>query len=195
MVFPKDSPQLAKVFWVQAATGLSICHALEQLGLRPTLKWPNDVLLTGKKVAGILGESQTGVQGLVIIMGLGINIENDIREIIAEFPTLEDKITSVAIEVAKRVGAQAEHIDSISILNNLVNYLDNYWSSDFDINIIRTEWLQYSNLIGKEIKYTDSQGQKFQAKVQEISEYGSLLVIDEKGISKELTVSDIELGS
>jgi BirA family biotin operon repressor/biotin-[acetyl-CoA-carboxylase] ligase len=56
--------------------GLSVCSALEDLyGLQPQIKWPNDVLLDGKKVCGVLAEAQwSGNQEAALILGIGINV-------------------------------------------------------------------------------------------------------------------------
>ena len=66
---------------------VALCQALEsQLGLEPQIKWPNDVLVHGRKVAGVLAEALTGpesggepdqrVSGYVIV-GCGINVNLD----------------------------------------------------------------------------------------------------------------------
>jgi BirA family biotin operon repressor/biotin-[acetyl-CoA-carboxylase] ligase len=56
--------------WLSLAAGLAVCEALEELELRPAIKWPNDVLLDGGKVCGILIET-VGEQAVV---GIGINV-------------------------------------------------------------------------------------------------------------------------
>ncbi|MBA3816342.1 MAG: biotin--[acetyl-CoA-carboxylase] ligase [Parachlamydiaceae bacterium] len=53
---------------------LSAAHMLEELGLHPTLKWPNDVLLSGKKIAGILAETTSLSDQLCFILGIGLNV-------------------------------------------------------------------------------------------------------------------------
>lgn len=54
---------------------LSITDALQGLGLDPRIKWPNDVLLNGKKVAGILIENiWTGAEVDSLVVGMGINV-------------------------------------------------------------------------------------------------------------------------
>jgi BirA family biotin operon repressor/biotin-[acetyl-CoA-carboxylase] ligase len=56
--------------------GLAVCSTLEALyGLQPQIKWPNDVLLDGKKVCGVLAEAQwSGNQAAALILGIGINV-------------------------------------------------------------------------------------------------------------------------
>lgn len=55
---------------------LAVCEALEHLyNLKPRIKWPNDVLLSGKKVCGILAESHwQGDRLLGVVIGIGINL-------------------------------------------------------------------------------------------------------------------------
>lgn len=52
------------------AAGVATCRALEELAVPAAVKWPNDVLLDGRKVAGILAESAQGV----VILGVGVNV-------------------------------------------------------------------------------------------------------------------------
>jgi len=57
--------------------GLALCQALEGLTppeAQPELKWPNDVLIQGKKVSGILGEMSRDDAGPSLVLGLGVNV-------------------------------------------------------------------------------------------------------------------------
>ena len=59
---------------VTIATGLAVAEAIEQaVGLRAELKWPNDVLLEGAKVAGVLVESRQIDRGAGLVIGVGLN--------------------------------------------------------------------------------------------------------------------------
>jgi BirA family biotin operon repressor/biotin-[acetyl-CoA-carboxylase] ligase len=53
---------------------LSTAYSLEALGFQPLLKWPNDILLSGKKVGGILCETTAGENGRWVISGIGLNV-------------------------------------------------------------------------------------------------------------------------
>jgi len=80
------------------AAGLALAQALERLGVAAELKWPNDVLLGGRKLAGILGERRGaapgGGTGEAAVIGLGANVAE--RE--ADFPPgLRARATSLAI--------------------------------------------------------------------------------------------------
>lgn len=60
--------------WVPLITGLCVVSALESLGVEATLKWPNDVLVEGKKIAGILIERVQGPHGPLAVIGIGLNV-------------------------------------------------------------------------------------------------------------------------
>ena len=72
------------------ATGVAVAEVLEEeLGLRGqvSLKWPNDVLLGGKKVCGILLEASAGVEGLLwAVAGIGINVNGEPGRMLASLP-------------------------------------------------------------------------------------------------------------
>lgn len=69
----------------------------EKLGLRPAVKWPNDVLINGRKVSGIL--IQTRENGQVAVVGIGINVHSD-RD------SLPPGATSIAAELGTRVNQE-----------------------------------------------------------------------------------------
>lgn len=68
---PKNSPLLPHVGQV---LGLSCATMLEHQGFFPEIKWPNDILLEGKKVAGILAEAATLDRSIGIVVGIGVNV-------------------------------------------------------------------------------------------------------------------------
>jgi len=53
---------------------VALAEALEALGLQPRIKWPNDVLLDGRKTAGILAEAFQVEDGRAIVVGCGLNV-------------------------------------------------------------------------------------------------------------------------
>ncbi len=78
-------------------TASSVASAIEDsTGLMPNLKWPNDVLVRGKKVCGILAESEFRAQTLsFLVVGVGLNV----NQIAGDFPQeLRQRATSLRIE-------------------------------------------------------------------------------------------------
>lgn len=80
---------------------VALCKVLESYGLKPEIKWPNDVLISGKKIAGILSEtvmSGNVLKGIVVGIGVNLNSNND------DISSIPDKIaTSLNLEIGKNV--------------------------------------------------------------------------------------------
>lgn len=79
---------------VPLAAGLAVARAADAFGVRATLKWPNDVLLDGRKLAGVLCELRRGAITGVLVVGTGVNVRHR-RE---DFPPeLREGATSLAM--------------------------------------------------------------------------------------------------
>lgn len=64
----------ADLGWLSLIAGLAVARAVEAVtGVRPTLKWPNDVLIDDRKVSGILSEYSPTSHGGVAVIGVGVN--------------------------------------------------------------------------------------------------------------------------
>jgi BirA family transcriptional regulator, biotin operon repressor / biotin---[acetyl-CoA-carboxylase] ligase len=75
LVLRPSSQEAAHLARFTALAGLGLVYALGELGLRAQIKWPNDVLLMGKKVAGVLVEMEWLAQALTgLVIGLGVNV-------------------------------------------------------------------------------------------------------------------------
>ena len=85
--------------WIALATGLVIAELLERDCLCPEIKYPNDILVNGKKIAGVLSESTNDY----VIVGLGMNLN------MSELPTVDSgvKPTSFFIETDCKLEAPA----------------------------------------------------------------------------------------
>lgn len=121
-----------------------LCQVMEEYGLTPEIKWPNDVQIKGKKIAGIL--SETVVQGQNfkgLILGAGINL-NAKQE---DLSLIKDKeVTALNLELGK-------NIDKMEFLNKLLdkffeNY-DNFLSKGF--SLIEKDYISRTCFLGKEI--------------------------------------------
>jgi biotin-[acetyl-CoA-carboxylase] ligase BirA-like protein len=79
--------KVEKLFMFMMISSICICETIEQkTNLKPTLKWPNDIFINGKKVAGILLDIESDMDNNKnnIILGMGINTNNDLNSILHE---------------------------------------------------------------------------------------------------------------
>jgi BirA family biotin operon repressor/biotin-[acetyl-CoA-carboxylase] ligase len=96
---PRIGPEDAAV--LPLAAGLAVAEALEAFAAEPRLKWPNDVLLGGKKVAGILAEGVATGAGLeAVVVGIGVNLVLDTASLAGTLPA---RVTSLLAATGKRV--------------------------------------------------------------------------------------------
>ena len=87
------------------AAGVAVAEAVAGLGVACQLKWPNDVLVSGRKLAGILAEASSGSAGVDwVVLGIGVNVALDPASLSAE---LRDGVTSLAAEGGGEAGPDA----------------------------------------------------------------------------------------
>jgi len=99
--------------------GLAVAEALEEVAppLHPSLKWPNDVLLEGRKVAGILCETA----GASVVVGVGVNMGHRSRD----FPA---PLAEVATSVALSLSDGAEMPSRATVVGAILSRLREQWS-------------------------------------------------------------------
>jgi BirA family biotin operon repressor/biotin-[acetyl-CoA-carboxylase] ligase len=90
----RPSTEADQLQFVVAAVALSARAALVRLcGLRPGLKWPNDLLVEDRKLAGLLAEVVTTADGLAVVVGLGLNLTASPDDVVATDVLAETGIT------------------------------------------------------------------------------------------------------
>ena len=131
------------------AVAVAIAETLIAFGLKPQIKWPNDVLIDGKKISGVLIEYARNF----VIVGIGINIKT--------CPTVKEYKTT---KVNDYTNASVEEILSV-----LMKKLDKWRGVDFAF--VRERWMELAICINKMIKY---QGK--QAELMGLNEDGALVL-------------------
>ena len=97
-----DAPRYDEV---TIAAGLAVAEGVaDACGLRAGLKWPNDVLLDGEKVAGVLVETRRTPPGWAVVIGVGINANSSPRA---------DQVDSPATDLACHLGQPVERTEVI----------------------------------------------------------------------------------
>ncbi len=96
-----------RAFELMAGAAIAVCRTLEAYGLRPIVKWPNDIFVNGKKICGILIENTlSGEEISSSIVGIGLNVRNslpaELRDIATTVEEAGGRVASTE-EVAKRL--------------------------------------------------------------------------------------------
>ena len=128
--------------------GVAVHAALEEIGLKPDIKWVNDVLVDEKKICGILAETAETPGGLAVVVGVGINIRS------SAFPA---EIAGTATSLEDIFGARLDMLPSRDkLLQTLTKYLAHFYDvlrSENGPQEIRDEWRQRSTYFtGKSVR-------------------------------------------
>jgi BirA family biotin operon repressor/biotin-[acetyl-CoA-carboxylase] ligase len=145
-------------------------------GAVPDLKWPNDVLYNGKKLAGILLERPAGPS---VILGVGVNV-NQLA------PGLPDNATSLRVELGRPV--EREPLLAL-MLNDLGNAYDR--ADREGVEWIVPAWRTRSTMLGKPISF-QRDGERVRGIADDIGPDGSLLVRMADGARVPLLAGEVE---
>lgn len=150
--------------------GAAAVHlALEEIGIKSTIKWPNDILINGKKVCGILTEMSSELNMINhVVMGIGINVNLDRNEIPKD---LQDKATSLKIE-------SRDIVNRKKLLASILNKFESFYTPFMEEGEI-TQAIEVcrknSAVIGKEVQMINGSTKRL-CKVIDLNDAGELVV-------------------
>ena len=168
-----------------ALSGLSLCvgvaliRALRDFEVNSAqLKWPNDVLVDGKKLAGILIELQGDLEGpSVAVIGVGVNLDFN-----SSLPkNMLESIDQPAIDLVS-VKAIDQNVLLGAMLKHLAYVLSGFEASGFVA--LRDEWLTYHAYENKPVRMLLPNGTDVKGQVQGVAEDGILLVETALGLQR-----------
>ena len=159
--------------------GCAAAGAIQCTGLNARVKWPNDVIIHGKKACGILSESITHDGRRYVIIGIGINVNNKVREGY-EF---SDVSTSIIEEIGQSMDIELVERALLSEMNRL------YRSMKEDSRLVLEEWKKMADTIGRRVVIITPSGD-VTGTAKDIDENGALLMEVEDGIIATVTVGD-----
>ena len=173
-----------RIPWLGLAAGVALAEATGRAAARSAhVKWPNDVLLSGKKVAGILLEQVIqGMKSEAVVLGVGINVNIQQDEFPAE---LVHRATSLRIE-SGRVVNRARFLNQV--LASMEHWYDIFLKSSYDE--IREKYLGLFSLLGQRIRVTRGQG-VMEGKVRGLARDGGLVLECDNGEKRILHAGDI----
>lgn len=173
---------------VSLVIGVAVAETLEAAFQLPArIKWPNDILINNRKIAGVLSEVVTGSQGIdCIVTGIGLNINNPLQDFPGDLRTAP---TSVLAE-------KETPVSRVRVLQELLMHLETryYQLLEGNFNGILDKGKSLSTVIGKEVEY-DSQNGLAIGQAVDIDDNGFLLVKDKWGKIHTVTSGEVYLSS
>jgi len=180
ILYPNISPQ--KAMLVTMASSISVAQAISEItDLNPVIKWPNDLLVNGKKICGILTELDAEIDKInYCLVGIGINVNNKINA------DLKGIATSLYNETRT-------YLSRVELLKLIISKLDENYAKllSKDYKYIRNIWFKYANIIGKKVQISREKS-TIKGVVSDVDDSGCLILKTAEGkvriFSGDLTI-------
>jgi len=146
-----------------------VCGILREYGVEPQIKWPNDILINGKKIAGILAQTNT-IGGKIkgVALGIGVNLNSDFEEM----KSIDKPATSLNLEIGKEV-------DRDEFLKKLAAAFEKNYAefSQHGFKFIEHDYLKQACFLNKEIT-VNTMEKSLRGTVKTLTQDGALLLCD-----------------
>lgn len=129
-------------------TGVAVHDTLREFGIKPDIKWVNDVHVNGKKISGILAETTETDTGLAVIVGVGINIRA------SNYPP---EIADIATSIESETGTAVSIEELAEQLGKFIEYFYGLLNEENGPDAIIGEWAKRSTYFsGKHVRVEQS---------------------------------------
>jgi BirA family biotin operon repressor/biotin-[acetyl-CoA-carboxylase] ligase len=162
---------------------LAALYSIEKVTmLKASIKWPNDVRLGQKKVAGILIENELRRdQLLYCIIGIGINVNMRM----AEYPQLSPIATSLSDELGRVVSR-------LDILQQLFVEMERLYLTLQEYDLVFEDWKNHLEMMGQKIQVMMG-GRIYRGKAESVTREGALLLRQADGSLRPILAGDVSL--
>jgi BirA family biotin operon repressor/biotin-[acetyl-CoA-carboxylase] ligase len=162
--------------------GIAMCEAIEVVaGLRARLKWPNDLLVNGRKAGGILVESGLlGDRLEYAILGIGVNV--------GQAPS-PDQVSFPATSLAAEAGRP---IERLKLLRAGLGQLEALYAGLDDGEALRAGWAARLDWLGEPVVATTAEGE-VAGLAEGVAEDGALLIRLDSGAVRRVLAGDVRL--
>jgi BirA family transcriptional regulator, biotin operon repressor / biotin---[acetyl-CoA-carboxylase] ligase len=175
---PKILPAACPLLTLMSA--VSICEAVKAItGLDVQIKWPNDVLVHNKKVAGILTEMNAEVDKVnFVVIGIGLNVNNDKKSLISQATSLKE--------------VQGTQISRVALLQELLRRIEsNYFLLEGGgRQVIVNKWRNFNLTLGTRVKIY-YQNKHLEGQATDIDVDGALLIRKDSGLIQKVSSGDV----
>ncbi|HIG82312.1 MAG TPA: biotin--[acetyl-CoA-carboxylase] ligase [Verrucomicrobiales bacterium] len=169
-----------------AASANALVRAIQSTtGITPEIKWPNDLLIKGKKIAGILTEMSAELEHVrSVVLGIGI----DVNQTASEFPA---DIRNIATSLKLATGKSLSRADlAEAVLHELDREYARILAGDFAA--VAEEWAGYCTTLGK-LATIDMGTRRVRGRAEALDENGALLLRTEHGRIERIIGGEVTL--
>ena len=167
--------------------GVAVAETIKKTtGCAAGIKWPNDIVMSGKKACGILAQSNfSKTAPAYVIMGVGINVNLDTRELP---PDCRESSTSLRMELGQNVSRW-------KVLKQFISTWEEHYQSFLHEghSYLRMKWIENNVTLGRDVSINRDKG-PVQGRAVDISPRGALIVSFSDGSIEEYMVEDLSLG-
>ncbi|MGB7210940.1 MAG: biotin--[acetyl-CoA-carboxylase] ligase [Pyrinomonadaceae bacterium] len=164
-------------------TGVAVHDTLQEFGLKPDIKWVNDILVNEKKISGILAETTETPNGLAVIVGIGVNIRS------SNFP---DEIADTATSIEVQSGQKPTADELANTLTRFFAYLYDILLGDDGTKEILNKWRRRSTYFsGKSVRAALG-NETVEGTTDGLEENGALRVRKSDGSVTIIQAGDVE---
>jgi len=164
------------------AIGVAVAKSIEIMtGIKPQLKWPNDLVLSGRKLGGILVEARAEADRILYaLVGIGINVNNEIPP----------ELSGLAISLREALG---KHIPRVPLLRSIVTHVFEEYDKLLEgkSSEVIHEWKNLSCTLGRPVRVRLVDGGTVEGLAVDIDRYGRL-VLDSSGRRIVIDCGDVE---
>ena len=186
-----DERVAGQLLMMAALAGSRAVDALT--GVRSTIKWPNDVRVEGRKVCGVLAESESGPEGVAAVVGIGLNVNSGP-------PEWPDDVAGTATSLCLVAGRPIPTEDAVSAL---LDELDALYGCLRSGGSVRDAWAERLDTIGSEVEVawrSEAGVAAIKGRAEGVDEAGRLLIRDVGGhvravAAGEVTVTGSSIGA
>ena len=178
-------PTLDQLPYANMAAALAVVRAVRSLdGLRPSIKWPNDVRVGGRKLCGILVEAALESRHVPFaVVGVGLNVNLD--------PSRYPEIASTATSVYRETGRRT---DRTPVLRSVLEHLDDLYRGVKSGLSLTGDWAALLDTLGRdvEVRWRES---VVRGRADSVDDQGNLVLTRRDGSTFKATAGEVTLQS
>lgn len=165
-------------------TSLAVAKTIDQLfNLKPEVKWPNDVLVSGKKLCGILTQCSTTDDRIgFVVVGIGINVNFELDSLPKQ---VRENATSLKHELKRE-------IDKEQFLSVLLEKIEHYYFmlTEGRSSLVLKEWKSLCGLLNSYVEIVDLK-EKIEGWATDVDENGALIIKLQDGTLRKVLSGDV----